>query len=158
MTELQLDVRHALENLQELARGIHPTVLSDRGLLEAVEERVARLPIAVHVVSNGLAAGDRLEPDVEAAAYFFISEALANVLKHAGAPDVQVALERCADRLSVTVCDTGRGFEPRDIERHGLLGLADRIETLGGSMTVLSGPGRGTRLRADIPTRESVDA
>src|SRR5438270_7963331 len=84
LAELQEDTRQALDDLRELARGIHPPVLSDRGLLEAIEARVARLPIEVRIESDGLARGMRLPEAVEGTAYFLACEGLANTLKYSG--------------------------------------------------------------------------
>ncbi len=90
------DGRRALESLQELVRGIHPPILTDRGLLDAVRERAARLPIAAEVHSDGLPPDARFGPDIEGAAYFFVCEALGNILKHASATKAIVCLQSVA--------------------------------------------------------------
>ncbi|HSR24946.1 MAG TPA: GAF domain-containing sensor histidine kinase, partial [Candidatus Eisenbacteria bacterium] len=158
LRQVQADTRRALESLQELVRGIHPPILTDRGLLEAVEERAARLPIPARVDSPGLGRGVRLAGDVEGAAYFFVSEALANVLKHARARQTWVCLRLGDGSLTVQVRDDGRGFDVPATLTSGLRGLADRIEALDGRVEVESTPGAGTTVRAFLPAKERVDA
>ena len=150
------DGQRALESLQELVRGIHPPVLTDRGLLEAVRERAARLPIAAEVRSDGLPPDARFGPDTEAAAYFFICEALGNVLKHARAARAMVRLRADNGRLAVEVRDDGRGFTTQDTTQSGLRGLRDRIEALGGQMDIASTAGQGTTVSAWLPTGEAA--
>jgi len=152
----QQDTRLALENLQEISRGIHPPILSDRGLVEAVEERASRAPIPVAVRTLGVTSDDRLPVDVEGAAYFFVSESLANVLKHARAAQACVSLARQPGTLTVEVADDGRGFSPAGTVQRGLLGLRDRIEALGGVLELASECGAGCRVRAVLPIREHL--
>jgi signal transduction histidine kinase len=140
--------------LQELARGIHPAILSDRGLVEAVAERAMRMPVPVEVHANGLEKAGRLPSELEGAAYFFVSEALANALKHAAPNRVQVRFHSTPGELVVEVDDDGRGFEPEQVKLSGLRGLEDRIEALGGRVEIVSRPGDGTRLRAHLPLGE----
>ena len=151
LAELQEDTRQALDDLRELARGIHPAVLSDRGLLEAIEARVARLPIDVRIETDGLARGTRLPEAVEGAAYFLACEGLANTLKYSGAKHACVRLATTPTRMQVEVADDGRGFDPAGVTRSGLRGLADRIEAVGGSLRIVSRPGEGTRVSAELP-------
>jgi signal transduction histidine kinase/DNA-binding CsgD family transcriptional regulator len=134
LKDVLADGRRALESLQELVRGIHPPVLTDRGLLDAVRERAARLPIAAEVSSDGLPPEARFGPDIEGAAYFFVCEALGNILKHADATRAMVCLQADAGQLSVEVRDDGRGFAVQAADQSGLRGLRDRIEALGGRM------------------------
>lgn len=150
--ELQREARRILSDLRELAQGIHPSVLSDGGILEAVEDRCARLPIDVALEhSEGLRA-QRFDDEIEGAAYFFISESLANVLKHAEARHADVAIERVEDQLRLLVRDDGCGFDPGMAPgHHGLAGLQDRIAALGGSVTISSRTGQGTEVVASIP-------
>jgi signal transduction histidine kinase len=137
----------ALEELRELARGIHPALLSDRGLDPAVETLAGRAPLPVEVETT---LGDRVPEPVELAAYFVVSEALTNVVKYAQASQARVRLERENGRVLVEVADDGvGGAEPR--RGSGLRGLADRISALGGRFEVDSAPGAGTRVRASIP-------
>jgi signal transduction histidine kinase len=145
------DTRRALLSLQEVARGISPPLLRDRGITAAVTERVSRLPIPV-AVHDHLAPQERFASDIEAAAYFVVSEALANVLKHAGARAACVDLDHAPGRLRIQVSDDGAGFEPSDISPRGLTGLRDRIEALGGALEVTSRPEQGTTLVATVPT------
>ncbi len=149
--EAQVDAQRALESVQEVARGIHPAVLTDRGLVEAIEERAARMTVPVDVHTDGLAAGARFRPELEGAAYFVVAEGLANVLKHASAAHVQVRLHSDYGSIGVEVVDDGRGFDPSSRKLSGLMGLRDRVETIGGNVEVTSRPGHGTVLRATLP-------
>jgi signal transduction histidine kinase len=143
----QHELTTALEELRELARGIHPAVLSDRGLQAAVEALAVRSPLPVHVEE---VPGDRLPAPVEAAAYFVISEALTNVAKYAGANEATVAVRRSDGHAVVEVRDDGvGGADPA--RGSGLHGLADRVGALDGSLSLDSPPGAGTILRAEIP-------
>lgn len=153
LAALQDETGQALEELRELARGIHPPVLTDRGLLEAIESRVARMPLGVTIEVDRALKGARFAEEVEAAAYFLVCEALTNSLKHSGAREAKVKL-RCAEgRLELEVSDSGRGFESDGdrTRRGGLAGVADRVEAIGGAVTVTSCPGSGTRIRAELP-------
>jgi len=158
LQEVQADARRALETLQELVRGIHPAILTDRGLLEAVQEQATRLPIPAHITAQGLMPGMRFSADVEGGAYFFVSEALANILKHAHATQAWIVFQASPDGLVVEVRDDGLGFCLDSARTSGLRGLQDRLEALGGRLTVSSAPGSGTTLRAFLPVREHVDA
>ena len=154
LRDASLDAQRALESVQELARGIHPAILTDRGLVEAVQERATRMTIPVEVRTDGVPTGARFTPELEGAAYFFVSEALANVLKHAQANQVEIRFVNDHAHLVVEVADDGRGFDPGHAKRSGLRGLQDRIESLGGQLEVKSRPGKGTVLQMDLPTRE----
>jgi PAS domain S-box-containing protein len=135
-----------LQELRELAGGLHPAVLSERGLVAALEALVLRAPLPVELV----AVPDRRLPEqVEAAAYYVVAEALANAQKHAGASSVSVTARTDDDQLYVEVDDDGAGGA--DPEGVGLSGLADRVEALGGTLELESPAGRGTRVRARIP-------
>jgi PAS domain S-box-containing protein len=135
-----------LEEIRELARGLHPSLLSERGLVAAVEALVMRMPLPVELQA---VPDRRLAEPVEAAAYYVVAEALANVHKHARAARVVVRATIDGERLDVDVRDDGVGGA--DPHGHGLQGLADRVEALGGRLTVDSPAGRGTRLCAEIP-------
>jgi len=152
LAESQQDVQHILANLRELAQGIHPSVLSDRGLVAAVEDRCSRTGIPISVEVTPRLRHRRLPADIEAAAYFAVAEALTNVLKHAHAETARVQLELGTDTLTVKVKDEGRGFNPETIDPSGLQGLRDRIQALGGELTVESTPGAGARLIARLPS------
>jgi PAS domain S-box-containing protein len=138
----------ALEELRELARGLHPAVLSDRGLRPAVEMLAGRSPVPVEIAE---VPDERLPAPVEAAAYYLIAEALTNVAKYANASAVRVRVAAGDDGVLVEVSDDGvGGADPAG--GSGLRGLADRVEALGGSLAVSSPAGAGTTLRAEIPT------
>ncbi len=142
------ELAHALQELRELARGIHPAVLTERGLQPAVEALATRAPLPVVV---GLTLGeDRLPAPVEAAAYYVVAEALTNVAKYARATEVSVAVERSNGHARIEVRDDGVGGAAAD-GGSGLRGLADRVEALGGRLVVDSPVGCGTTLRAEIP-------
>jgi len=148
--EVARDGQRALLAVQEVSRGLHPPLLSDRGLIEAVTERAARMPIPVQVRSH-LNGSPRLSPDIEHAAYFAISEAMANIAKHADASRAVVNIDLVEDHLVVDVTDDGGGFDVANTPRHGLQGLTDRIEALGGRIAVRSTPGRGSTVSFTLP-------
>jgi signal transduction histidine kinase len=140
------ELAQALEELRELARGIHPAVLTDRGLEAALEALAARSPLPVEIRG----ASCELPSQVEAAAYYVVSEALANVAKYAQASAVEVTVERMNGVAVVEVADDGvGGADP--LRGSGLRGLADRIASLSGRLDVESPSGSGTRVRAEIP-------
>jgi PAS domain S-box-containing protein len=137
----------ALDELRELARGLHPAVLSDRGLRAAVETLAGRVPLPVDITDIP---DERLPEPVEAAAYYLIVEALTNVTKYAQASKVRIRVASSEAGVVVEVVDDGvGGAEPA--AGSGLRGLADRVEALGGSLEVVSPAGAGTTLRAEIP-------
>jgi PAS domain S-box-containing protein len=141
------ELARALDELRELARGLHPAVLSDRGLRAAVEMLAGRaaLPVEIAAVPD-----ERLPGPVEAGAYYLISEALTNVAKYAHASVVRVSVVAGDDRVVVEVSDDGvGGADPA--AGSGLRGLADRVEALGGTLEVTSPAGQGTTLRAEVP-------
>jgi signal transduction histidine kinase len=148
-TELQSDIRELLTDLRELAHGIHPPVLSDQGLVAAVEARADRLPLEVRV--RGDLHDQRLGADVEGAAYFVICEALTNIVKHAAARVAEIDLSTRDGQLVVRVHDDGIGLRPNGSNGHGLTNLRDRVEALGGQIRVDSRPGAGTSVHAKLP-------
>ncbi|MER6827153.1 ATP-binding protein [Streptosporangium sp. NPDC000563] len=151
LTLLREQARQTLADLRELAAGIHPSVLSQGGLAEAVEERCSRLPVATTVTVDPALRSRRFPDEIEGAVYFTVSEAIANALKHAGASRIEARLAWSGGRLRVAVSDDGRGFE-RDGSGHGGLGaLADRMAALGGGLDVSSTPGEGTLVSAWVP-------
>jgi signal transduction histidine kinase len=143
------EVRQSLEELRELARGIHPPVLSQRGLEPALRVLAARAPLPVEFV-GGL--GDRLPEAVETAAYFVVSEALTNVAKYAQAEHATVRIQRDDGRLLLEISDDGVGGAQPDAGS-GLRGLADRVAALDGELDITSPAGEGTRLRVRLPCR-----
>jgi PAS domain S-box-containing protein len=154
LLELAIDeLATGLAEIRELAGGLHPSILSERGLVAALQALALRAPLPVEL--QGVP--DRRLPEaVEAAAYYVVAEALANVHKHAGAHRVTVNAIADAKRLSVVVSDDGAGGA--DEQGSGLRGLADRVEALDGRLSVESPRAGGTRLRAEIPLRPSARA
>ena len=137
----------ALEELRELARGLHPAVLTDRGLAAAIEALAYRAPFPVEIVEMP---PDRLAEPIEAAAYYLISEALTNIAKHARATHARVRVSLADAGVVVQVDDDGVGGAD-GAAGTGLAGLADRVESLGGRLDLTSPIGGGTVLRAEIP-------
>ena len=129
-------------------------MLTDRGLLAAVEALAARNPVPVTLRADPGLRELRLAQEVEGAGYFTVAEALANSLKHADASQVEVALARSAGSLSITVTDDGHGFDlPRDVDDptlSGLHNLEERLTALGGSLEVVTSPAGGTTVAATI--------
>ena len=145
MAETQL--ARMQDELRQLARGINPRVLTEQGLASALSSLADESPIPVALTVSA----SRADPSAEACAYFVCSEALANVAKHASASRVSIVVSAKDDRLEVEIEDDGVGGV--DLAGgSGLRGLADRVETLGGKLKVVSPRGGGTRLTAVIPT------
>jgi signal transduction histidine kinase len=147
LSRAQDEVEQAIAELRELARGIHPTLLRDEGLQTAVEALARRTPFPVTVRGT---APDRLPDSVELAAYFVVSEALTNVVKHASASEASVVLERTPGSLRVTVADDGVGGANVTADS-GLAGLRDRLEALDATLVIESRPGQGTTVCAEFP-------
>jgi signal transduction histidine kinase len=141
------EAKEALTELRELARGIHPAVLTETGLAGAIQALVERSPVATTVTE---VPHERFPAMIEATAYFVVCEALANVAKHARASAAQVSVRRGPGHLTAQVSDDGTGGV-RPERGSGLRGLADRVASAGGVLRVDSPPGAGTRLEADIP-------
>lgn len=154
LAELQEEARLTLHELRELAQGIHPALLGDRGLFEAIEARAARLPLEVRIETEGVQRGSRFAEAIEGAAYFMACEGLTNALKHSATNRACLRLVRTESALTVEVADEGQGFDVARATQRGLRGLADRIEALGGTLSVTSQPGSGTRVLASLPIRE----
>jgi PAS domain S-box-containing protein len=150
----QRELAQGLEELRELARGIHPAILTERGLRAAVDSLVLRAQVPVDITDMP---ESRLPAEVEAAAYYVISEALTNVTRYAGAERATVAVTAVGGTVTVEVADDGAGgADPT--RGSGLRGLADRVEAIGGRLEVVSPPGGGTRIRAVLPFAASVDS
>ena len=144
---LQAELRAALKELRELARGLHPQILTEEGLCAAVESLADRSTVPVRVTIDQV---ERLPAPVEATAYFVVAEALTNVSKYSDASSAAVAIARANGSLLVDVTDDGAGGAT--IGRgSGLLGLEDRVAALGGTIAIESPVGEGTRLHAEIP-------
>jgi PAS domain S-box-containing protein len=140
----------ALAELRELARGIHPAILTDQGLRAAVEALARRCPVPVEL---SIDPPQDIPSQVEAASYYVISEALTNTAKYANAQTARVSVHRGDAQLHVEVADDGRGGADRKLGS-GLSGLADRVSALGGCLRVVSPVGRGTTVTADLPIAE----
>ena len=141
-SELQGDTTDALEELRDLARGIYPPLLADKGLATALEAqaRKAALPTVVDADGVGL-----YQPEVEATVYFSVLEALQNVAKYAEASNAQIALSETGGQLAFSLSDDGRGFDLASTSYGtGLQGMADLLEAIGGALEVRSAPGEGT--------------
>jgi signal transduction histidine kinase len=147
--ELQAETQSALEDLRDLARGIYPPLLADKGLRDALTAQARKAPIPVRVDADGIG---RYPQDVEAAVYFCTLEAMANAAKHAEASSVIVRVWQ-DDALGFAVNDDGRGFDIGATgSGTGLLGMADRLAAVGGDLRVESAPGAGTTVTGRIPT------
>src|SRR5436190_4639468 len=141
------DLKLALEELRELARGLHPAVLNDRGLEPALQTLANQAPFPVTIVG---VPSNRLDEGVEAAVYYLVAESLTNAAKHADASEARVEITNANEEVVVTVGDNGSGGA--DAARgSGLRGLADRIEALGGRFELESPSGAGTLVRATLP-------
>jgi PAS domain S-box-containing protein len=146
LTSAREELTHALAELRELARGIHPAVLTDRGLRPALETLKSRTPIPVELV----AADERFAAEAEAAAYYVVAETLTNVAKYAQASSARVEVARQNGALHVTVSDDGvGGADPS--AGSGLRGLVDRVAVLDGTLEIESPAGGGTSIHATIP-------
>jgi signal transduction histidine kinase len=143
------ELKLALEELRELARGLHPAVLSDHGLEPALRSLASRAPFPVEVVG---APQQRLDEGVEAAVYYVVAESLTNAMKHADASEARVEIATSDAEIGFAVRDNGCGGASMD-DGSGLRGLADRIEALGGRLDVESPRGAGTVVRATLPLR-----
>lgn len=151
LAEVQREVQRILSNLRELAQGIHPSVLRDGGIAAVLRDRCSRLPIRVSLDVDPQIRHRRFPDDIEDAAYFFLSEALANVLKHSGSESVEVNLRVKEKDLVFEISDAGVGFDPAQRSGSGLTGLSDRIEALGGQFSIANRRGPGMTLTATLP-------
>jgi len=149
IADLQADANDALEQLRDLARGIYPPLLADRGLLAALQAQATKASVPTTVRSDGI---DRYPQDTEAAVYFCVLEALTNIAKYAEATYAEVALSQMTGELRFEVSDNGSGFD-REAMTYGtgLQGMADRLDAIGGTLHVASVPGRGTTIEGRIP-------
>lgn len=143
------ELTRALDELRELARGLHPAVLTDRGLSDALTVLADRAPVEVTL---DLDLDWRAPPPIEAAAYYVVAESLANVAKYAQARTARVTATIDRRRLRVEVADDGVGGADPSVGS-GLRGLDDRVQAFAGSLRVVSPPGKGTRVIAELPLR-----
>lgn len=154
LEEVRRLAKETHRTLRQLVHGISPAVLTDRGIVAAVEARLAALPIGVTIATTDEVRRRRFPSPLEGATYFVVVEALTNVIKHAGVTEATVSLSATDDLVTIEVGDTGVGFCPAASPGSGLRGLADRIGALGGELIIDSHPGRGTRIRASLPISE----
>jgi signal transduction histidine kinase len=156
LAELATEAEEAMFALQELARGIYPSVLADRGLLAALRTQAARMPLSVRIAADDGLAGRRLDAEVEAALYFVALEALTNAQKHAPQARVTVRLREDGGVVRLEVADDGPGIVGDRGRGSGLQNMSDRVAAAGGTLEVRSAPGDGTRIVAAIPTEEVI--
>jgi signal transduction histidine kinase len=148
-TGLQTRATEALEDLRDLARGIYPPLLADKGLAAALEAQARKAVVPTSVEADGTGRYDR---NVEAALYFCVLEALNNIAKYAGATAATVRLAQQDGRLSFSVRDDGAGFDTEMTGYGtGLQGMADRLDAIGGVLSVHSAPGAGTTVTGTVP-------
>jgi signal transduction histidine kinase len=147
--EVGADAGDALENLRDLARGIYPPLLADKGLVAALEGQARKAAIPTEVLVENVG---RYAQDVEAAVYFCTLEALNNVAKYSGATRAEVRLAQTSGELSFEIIDDGAGFDPAKTGYGtGLQGMADRLDAIGGTLIVRSEPGHGTSVTGRAP-------
>jgi signal transduction histidine kinase len=152
LDDLVTETTSALDELRELARGIHPAILAEGGLPPSIKALARRSAVPVEL---DVQVDRRLPEQIEIAAYYLVSEALTNAAKHADAAVVRVEVGTTDDTLHVRVRDDGRGGA--DLDRgSGLIGLEDRVEALGGHLSVRTGPEEGTTVAADLPIRDAA--
>jgi signal transduction histidine kinase len=148
LADLRSDATQALEDLRDLAHGIYPPLLADKGLVSALESQARKSPVPVDVAHDGVG---RYPPDAEAAVYFCVLEALQNVGKYARASQVEVRLDATDSTLRFAVQDDGVGFDPQRRSGGGLTNMRDRLEALGGSLSIESVQGRGATVSGVVP-------
>jgi signal transduction histidine kinase len=148
LDDIRVDSQSALEELRDLARGIYPPLLADRGLAAALDAQARKSPLPVSIDPDE---SERYSQDVESAVYFCVLEALNNVAKYAEASRVTVHLSDRDGNLRFEVIDDGRGFESKRSYGTGLRGMADRMNAIGGTLRVTSEPGHGTSVIGEVP-------
>lgn len=154
MTQLQGETIGALEDLRDLARGIYPPLLADKGLPSALEAQARKAAVPTTVSADGVG---RYTQDVEAAVYFSCLEAMNNIAKYADASSASVALTQSNGRLTFVVMDDGRGFDPHATGYGtGLQGIADRLDAIGGTLSIASRAGAGTTISGTVPAVAEV--
>jgi signal transduction histidine kinase len=153
LNDLVAETTQALEDLRDLARGIYPPLLADKGLGAALESQARKSPVPVAIETDGI---DRYPQEAEAAVYFSCLEALQNVAKYAQATAATIRLSQADGTLSFEISDDGVGFDPTSAERgSGLQGIGDRLAALGGELTVRSSFGAGTTILGTLPMKAS---
>jgi signal transduction histidine kinase len=154
LAQIEAETQGALEDLRDLARGIYPPLLADKGLGPALEAQARKAPIPARVDAGGVG---RFDQAVESAVYFSCLEALQNIAKYAGASSASIELRREDSRLRFTVTDDGRGFDPAVVSGSGLQGVTDRLAAIGGTFLVDSAPGHGTTVTGVVPVGAQID-
>jgi signal transduction histidine kinase len=153
-SQAKSELQAALDDLRDLARGIYPPLLADKGLAAALEAQARKAAVPVTIKPDGVG---RYPQEAEAAAYFCVLEALQNVAKYAAASSVTVRLGQGNGELVFEVIDDGRGFDPSTTPQgSGLQNMRDRLEALGGSVEIVSEPGRGTTVTGRIPVAKGA--
>jgi len=156
LASMQEATQEALDDLRDLARGIYPPLLADKGLAEALRAQARKSPVPVTVEPDGVG---RYPQEAEAAVYFCVLEALQNAAKYAGASSVDVRLVELEGRIEFEIRDDGAGFDPAVTPRGaGLQNMADRLEALGGSLEIRSARGAGTTVIGTVPAGASAPA
>jgi signal transduction histidine kinase len=154
LADLQHDAGTTLADLRDLARGIYPPLLADRGLVSALEAQARKGAVPTQIAADGIG---RYPRDVESTVYFCALEALNNVAKYADATEVRIDLIQANGHVTFAVRDDGLGFDPaRASFGTGLQGMADRLDAIGGSLDVSSAPGSGTTVTGRVPVVAST--
>jgi signal transduction histidine kinase len=149
LADLQAETNEALEDLRDLARGIYPPLLADKGLGAALQGQARKSTVPIAVDTDGIG---RYPQETEAAVYFSCLEALQNVARYAQASHAAIHLAQVDGALTFEIADDGVGFDPAITTRGtGLQGIADRLAALGGTLTVRSAPGDGTTVAGRLP-------
>jgi signal transduction histidine kinase len=149
IVELKRDADEALETLRDLARGVYPPLLADKGLTAALESQARKATVPVTIDADGVG---RYPQEIEAAVYFCCLEALQNMQKYAGAGHAAIRLLAGDGLLRFEVDDDGVGFDPATTTKgSGLTNMVDRLDALGGDVQVISSLGQGTRLHGSLP-------
>jgi signal transduction histidine kinase len=151
LTQIQQEANRALQDLRDLARGIYPPLLADKGLAAAVEAQARKSPVPIAVEADGIG---RYSQEIEAAVYFCVLEGLQNALKHAVSTRTTVRLAASDGQLTFQIADDGQGFDTAArAYGTGLQGMADRLDAIGGTLEVASTPGQGTTVTGRLPVR-----
>jgi len=146
--ELGFEAERALEELRSIAHGVYPSLLADRGLVDALVSLARQAPIPIYVSGAGIS---RQPIEIESAVYFTCAEAVQNAVKHArGATGVWITISETPGTLRFKVCDDGAGFIPSELSGHGLRNMRDRIDAIGGHLEIQAESGHGTQVRGSV--------
>jgi signal transduction histidine kinase len=156
LAELSADAVEAVENLRDLARGIYPPLLAERGLVAALRAQAAKATVPVQLRADGVG---RFDVETEAGLYFCVLEGLQNAVQYASPNRVTIVLAQEGEQITFEVSDDGAGFDQAAaITGTGLQGIADRLAALGGTLQVRPAPGAGTTLTGTVTVRLQVEA